>query len=304
MKAINQLNHPITIKKQYYQYMKFKKVLKWIGIVLLVFMGFGLIVYLKYLRPFMSKMKQTEMVQLDKNICIITGGGGNSGIINSDSLVVVVDTKMDDAADLLYKKVMEIAGTKPVLVINTHWHPDHVGGNPLFKNAGILAGGSYTEEDWKKEAGEKTLPNQWLKGKIVIPMGDDTLTVFNLAKNVHTSSDVMVYLHQHEILFGGDVILNKQAPVIMGNADGDAYIDVLNDLPNQMDIKTIVPGHGPIGGIEMITNFRDFFADMKLAASNPDKEKDLVAKYDSWNQLPIFMSPAATVSFFKKKNAK
>ena len=44
--------------------------------------------------------------------------------------------------------------------------------------------------------------------------------------------------------------------------------------------------------------------DMKLAASNPDKENELVAKYKDWNQIPIFMSPGATIGFFKKKSKK
>ena len=90
-----------------------KKVLKWLGITLLVFLFIGAFVYFKYLSPFLSKMKQTELVQIDKNLTIITGGGGNSGIISSDSLVIVVDTKMDDAATMLYQKVMAIAVASP-----------------------------------------------------------------------------------------------------------------------------------------------------------------------------------------------
>ena len=116
-----------------------KKILKWLGIGLLIFILIGAFAYFKYLRPFLSKMKQTEIVQIDKNLTIIIGGGGNSGIISSDSLVVVVDTKMDEAADMLYQKVMEIAGNKPLLVINTHWHPEHVNGNKFYKNATIIA---------------------------------------------------------------------------------------------------------------------------------------------------------------------
>ena len=252
----------------------------------------------------MAKMKQMEVVQIDKDLTIITGGGGNSGIIYSDSLVIVIDTKMDDAAETLHKKVLEIAGNKPVLVINTHLHPDHIGGNKLYDNSSILAGGSYSKEDWIKEAGAESLPNRWVQDQLMIPIGTDTLTVFNLAKDVHTQSDVMVYFHQRKVLFGGDVILNKQAPVIMGIADGDAYMEVLGNLPQKFEIKTIVPGHGPIGGVELIEQFNQFFTDMKEAATHTVKEKELIAKYSSWNQLPFFMSPKATMNHFKDKISK
>ena len=65
-------------------------------ILLLAITGFTL--YLIYLRPFMQNMKKVERIQVDSNLVIITGGGGNSGIILSDSLLVLVDTKMDEFA--------------------------------------------------------------------------------------------------------------------------------------------------------------------------------------------------------------
>jgi hypothetical protein len=70
------------------------------------------------------------------------------------------------------------------------------------------------------------------------------------------------------------------------------------------DIQKIVPGHGPMGGIEILDNFKQYFNDMKLAAADDSKKEDLIAKYKDWNQIPIIMSPAATVSAFKKMNDK
>ncbi|OYU94438.1 MAG: hypothetical protein CFE21_15625 [Bacteroidetes bacterium B1(2017)] len=277
-----------------------KKVFKYIGITLMSLVAIGAILFFIYLKPFMDKMKVTETIQLDPSITLVTGGGGNSGIIVGDSLVVVIDTKMDDAATEFHKQVMNLAGSKPILVINTHWHPDHVGGNKLFANQQILAGGSYDQDEWIKEAGKESLPTQWLLSQQIIPLGNDTLIVFNLAKDVHTPSDVMVYLPGHKLLFGGDVILNKQAPVLMGKASAAAYEEVLASLPSKMDIKTVVPGHGKIGGPEIITDFAAYFTDMREAASNSNKEEELVAKYKEWNQIPFFMSPKATIDHYKK----
>jgi glyoxylase-like metal-dependent hydrolase (beta-lactamase superfamily II) len=42
--------------------------------------------------------------------------------------VVVIDTKMMSNSEDLYKFAKEKAGQKPVIVINTHYHPDHVKG--------------------------------------------------------------------------------------------------------------------------------------------------------------------------------
>jgi len=278
-----------------------KKTLKWVGIIVLLLVAIGATLYMVYLRPFMQKMKQTTVVNYDKELTLVLGGGGNSGILVSDSLVVVIDTKMDEAAEQLFKTVKELAGNKPILVINTHYHPDHSTGNSFYVGQTIIAGGNYTKEFWIKEAGEKTLPTQWLQDRMDIKMGDDTVTLYNLAKNVHTASDIVVYLHKRKMLFGGDVILNKQAPAILGVSDPDGYLMAFDLLPKQFDIQKIVPGHGAIGGIEVINDFRQYFIDMKTAANDASKKDELVAKYKDWGQVPVFMSPGATISAIKKK---
>jgi glyoxylase-like metal-dependent hydrolase (beta-lactamase superfamily II) len=279
----------------------FVTILKWLGGIILVLGAVGFTLYMVYLRPFMNKMKQTATIQYDKELTLITGGGGNSGILCSDSLVIVIDTKMDDAAENLYKTVKGLAGSKPILVINTHDHPDHSGGNKLYKGSTIIAGGNYTPEGWTKDAGPESMPTVWLKTSMDIKMGDDTVTILNLGTNVHTASDIVVYLHKRKMLFTGDVILNKQAPVIMGVADPDAYVVAFDRLQKQFDIQKIVPGHGPVGGIEIIADFRQYFADMKTAAMDDSKASELKAKYKDWNQIPFVMSPGATISAFQKK---
>ncbi len=277
------------------------KVLKWIGIVLLLALAGAYVLYLIYVRPFTQKMKETSTVQYDKELTIVLGGGGNSGILVSDSLVIVIDTKMGEAAEQLYKKVKELAGTKHILVINTHAHPDHTEGNKLYKGATIIAGGSYTKDFWKGEAGEDAMPTEWLKAKMDIQLGDDTVTVLNMAKNIHTASDIVVYLHKRKMLFAGDIILNKQCPVLMGIADPDAYMAAFDQLPKLFDIQKIVPGHGAIGGTEIIDSFRQYFTDMRAAAIDGTKKDELTAKYKDWGQIPVFMSPNATVSFIGNK---
>jgi glyoxylase-like metal-dependent hydrolase (beta-lactamase superfamily II) len=281
-----------------------KKVLKVVAIVTLILLIAGGCVYMVYLRPFMQKMKQTTTIHYDKDLTIVLGGGGNSGILVSDSLVIVIDTKMDKAADEFYKRVKEIAGSKPILVVNTHIHPDHTGGNKNYSGQTIIAGGNYTAEEWKKENGAESLPTKFLKDRMDIPMGDDTATILNLHETIHTPSDVMVYLHRRKLLFTGDVILNKQAPVLMGVANPDGYLEAMDGLPKQFDIQKIVPGHGEIGGMEILNTFKQYFIDMKIAAENGDKEDELVAKYKDWNQVPWVMSPGATVRFIRDKNNK
>ena len=145
-----------------------------------------------------------------------------------------------------------------------------------------------------------------MKDSLVLHIGDETVTVLNLPFNAHTQSDIVVYLHNRKMLFGGDVILNQSAPAMFGmyGADANGYLQAFDLVESRFDITAVIPGHGPVGGKEVIDNYRIFFNDMKTAAAQPDKEKELVEKYKDYRQVPFLMSPEATVSYIRKSTAK
>ena len=149
------------------------------------------------------------------------------------------------------------------------------------------------------------MANQWLKGQNDIKIGDDTVTIVNFDRSAHTESDMFVYLHKRKMLFGGDVILNKQIPALVSKAaNADGYIAAFDFVTKKFTIEKVVPGHGPMGGIEVLKNFKQYFVDMETAAHDDTKKSELVAKYDDWTQLPFLMSPGATISLIKKNEGK
>ena len=283
-----------------------KKVLIGIGVLILILVAAAGGFYGLYVAPFLHAMMQTQTTQYDKQLTLITGGGGNTGILVSDSAVLVIDTKMDEPAKSLSETVHKLASNKPIIVINTHVHSDHTKGNPNYKGSTIIAGGNYDKAAFAKEAGDDGLATVWLKDSLVLHIGDETVTVLNLPFNAHTQSDIVVYLHNRKMLFGGDVILNQSAPAMFGmyGADANGYLQAFDLVESRFDITAVVPGHGPVGGKEVIDNYRIFFNDMKTAAAQPDKEKELVEKYKDYRQVPFLMSPEATVSYIRKSTAK
>lgn len=258
-----------------------------------------------YVYPFMQHMKQVTTIQYDPKLTLVIGGGGNSGILVSDSAVLVIDTKMNDAADSLYKTVKALAGNRPIIVVNTHIHPDHTSGNKLYEGQTIIAGGNYDKAFWIQECGDKGLPTVWVKDSLILHIGDETVTILNLPWNAHTQSDVFVYLQNRKMIFGGDVILNRQAaprfsgPLAKFHGNAYGYLRAFDYLPQRFDIAKVVPGHGEVGGPEVIATFKDFFTDMKLASLDQSKKKELLDKYKDWNQIPYLMSPSGTEDFFE-----
>src|SRR5262249_57897346 len=68
----------------------------------------------------------------------LTGQGGSLGVSTGTDGVLVID---DQFAPLHPKIAAAVAALDPRpirFVLNTHWHPDHAGGNELFGKGGAL----------------------------------------------------------------------------------------------------------------------------------------------------------------------
>ncbi len=254
--------------------------------------------------PAIRSMMQKETVVIDPNLTVLFGGGGNSGIVNGDSAVVVIDTKMMGASEDLYKLAKQKAGAKPIIVINTHYHGDHTKGNKYFKGSRIYIG-NYDKEFLQKNIDVENQPTDFVKDSVLINLGNEQVRAYNLGRG-HTYDDVVVYLSNHKILFTGDLIFNHRSPVLReeGGASVSGWIQRLDTILARWSGSTFVPGHGKIGDKEMVIAMRQYFIDMMDAAKNPDKEKQLTAKYSGWETMPGFSSPENTIEFIKKTEMK
>jgi len=263
-------------------------------IVVIIIAGFLIFVY-----PTFSKMLKTQTIKCDDSLTLVLGGGGNSGILVTDSAVVVIDTKMMKPAEKLAEKVKKIAGKKKIIVINTHFHPDHINGNKFYPGSQIYIG-NYDKDFLKKNVDADLMPNMIVTDSIFLTLGRDTLLLYNVGQ-AHTMDDVVVYIKNRKLLFSGDLIFNKRNPVLnkASNANIDKWIKVLDFILSK-DITTIVPGHGEPGGKEIAASLKEYFTDMETAAKDPDKASELKAKYRDWETMSIFASPDKTISYIKE----
>lgn len=239
--------------------------------------------------------------KLDDHLYAVLGEGGNSGVFICDTAVVVIDTKMKQGAERLYRWVNDRAKGKKIYIINTHVHKDHTSGNHLYSNAIIMAG-DYGVQFWDALSSKEDLPNRWLADTLLLPMGDDTLLIENVGQ-VHTFSDVIVYFKNRKVLFAGDIVLNKYHPYLDEHAGSNIenYINTLSGFIKEFTIKQVVPGHGEIGGSELVNNFRQYMIDMEDVAAYPDNEIKMREKYSKYLSLPLNRAGFdQTISFIQK----
>jgi cyclase len=273
--------------------MSLKRILFYLGGMIVI----GMICLLLYIYPFYTFFFSPEFTAIDKNLTIMSGAG-NSGILVTDSAVVVIDTKMGFMAKDLYKLVKEKAGSKKIIVINTHLHGDHIYGNKYFKGCPIYMGG-YSTDFIQKNIKPEYMPTVFVNDSLIIPLGDETIALYNMGQ-AHTFADLVVYLQHRKLLFTGDIVFNRINPALIRKEGTDLFkwIKVLDLIPSLWNIKTIIPGHGVPGGPELTVTMKQYFEDMHIAAIKPDKAPALFDRYNDWMRMPLMSSPDRTVDFF------
>ena len=100
----------------------------------------------------------------------------------------------------------------------------------------------------------------------------------------HTRGDQIVFLPDDGILFTGDLAEEKTFPIFPWFPPDDTDIDAANWIAVLDDClmlgpSIVVPGHGEIGGPEIISDVRDYIAslgDRVLAARGSGKTSDQI----------------------------
>ncbi|WP_019070487.1 MBL fold metallo-hydrolase [Streptomyces hokutonensis] len=187
----------------------------------------------------------------------------NAGLIVSRGRSALVDTAATEArARALREAVLGVTPTPPRTVINTHSHGDHTFGNFLFPEAvvvghertrtemdtvGLHLTGLWPDVCWGGV--EVVLPEVTFRERLTLHIGGTTAELLCLGP-AHTAADTVVWLPAQRVLFTGDLVMSGVTPFCpMGSVAGSVEaIAVLRSL----GARTVVTGHGPVGGTEVL----------------------------------------------------
>jgi glyoxylase-like metal-dependent hydrolase (beta-lactamase superfamily II) len=248
-------------------------------------------------------------------------GTSNSGLVNRGG-GLVVDTFWDlpHTRELIenYARVWK----EPVRrVVNTHHNGDHCWGNQLFPQAEIighrLCAAAFEKEspemmqrlrnamvsdepaiaelarslqEWDFSGIELRPPTALIEDRLDLDMDGLPLAVIYVGP-AHTAGDVIVHLPEQHILFAGDILFRLCTPIAWEGTH-ERWVAAL-DLMMALQPEVIVPGHGPLCGVEGPREMKAYleyvraearrFFDAGLSALEAAKRIDL-GPYANWTQ--------------------
>ena len=191
----------------------------------------------------------------------IGGYGEDSNIyLIIDKVISLVDAGTGRHFDRVAKNLQkfDLAPSDIELIINTHCHYDHVGGDRDFLNAGAceLAIHELDAEPLRKGDGiitcavlmgaelEPLEPTRLLRDGDRIELGELVLEVLHTPG--HTRGGICLYDSERQILFSGDTVFcGGVGRTDHPTGDLDAMIGSIMRLV-KLKVQKLLPGHGPI----------------------------------------------------------
>ena len=215
-----------------------------------------------------------EKIRLLKpNLYMITGGGANTLVRITPDGLIVVDTK-NPGADNYNRVIEEIksVSTLPVkFVLNTHHHPDHVGNNQAFIDAGAtVVGLDALKTRMASDPRTKDipgLPTQTFAKDYVLKLGGAEVHAHSFGRG-HTGDDTMVYFPDAKVVMVSDQITN--ATPIVDFANGGSAVEWTRILDGvlKLDFEMAIPGRGEPKSRAEVQAFREQFASLVSRASD------------------------------------
>ena len=190
----------------------------------------------------------------------------NTGFMVGGRGVISIDSCSTERRTRAYLDAIAEITDQPIrTLLNTHHHGDHTHGNYLFDGATIVAHewcrqemiatglpanvGVWTDVEWG--ALELDPPFVTYRDEVAVWVDDVRCELRHVGSPAHTTNDSIVWIPERSVLFAGDLLFNDCTPfVLMGSVTG--AIDVLQTVLKPLQARTIVPGHGPVSGPELI----------------------------------------------------
>lgn len=174
----------------------------------------------------------------------------------NDQEAYLFDTPMNE--ELTIELVSFIKDSMKIKIkgfVPNHSHDDCTAGMKYLNDRGITSYANIMTTNILSEE-NLALPQISFQDSLIIDFNNEEIICKYLGAG-HTSDNIVVWLPSEKVLFGGCMIKEMSSKSLGNIADADleqwpeTIKRVMNEFP---DAKYVIPGHGKVGGTELLTH--------------------------------------------------
>ncbi|MGD1850770.1 MAG: MBL fold metallo-hydrolase [Cyanophyceae cyanobacterium] len=204
-----------------------------------------------------------QVIPVRGNVYMVSGsnGAGNIGVLTGEIGPILIDSQVPGVTHNLQNVILSEFNRRAGLLINTHWHFDHTGGNRVLGETGLtiiahenvrerMAAGQVIEalDRTIPPAPAEALPAVTFTDSMVLHVNGEATQIFHVS-NAHTDGDTIIHFKNANVIHTGDVVFNGLYPFIDVSSGGsiNGMIDGVDQiLAIANDDTKLIPGHGPL----------------------------------------------------------
>jgi glyoxylase-like metal-dependent hydrolase (beta-lactamase superfamily II) len=246
---------------------------------------------------------EIQVLPVQGNVHMFTGAGGNTTVQVGKDGVLLVDTEFGPLVPKIMAEVRKLNRGPVRFIINTHFHPDHIGGNEAFvkmipqdptRPLAIIAHENVLNRLTTPVTGSVTPPPQFglptdeyfTKFKD-LHFNGEAIIIYH-EPNAHTDGDSVVLFRGSDVVSTGDIFTPEAYPFIDlehgGSVEGEiAALNHILELTvpahTQEGGTYVIPGHGHLCDEADVVEYRDMIAIVR------DRIVDLIKKGQNLAQV-------------------
>lgn len=222
----------------------------------------------------------------------------NVYVIHAEQHVYIIDTYLGpDIMKPVNQYIEELYSGKPLIIVNSHSHWDHVWGNSLYTSTLIISHTRCKENMRKDGLEELEKHTAYKRGQIILTYPNLTFTdkicfeedsVLMYHTPGHTEDEISVLDLHDKVLFAGDN-LERPIPYLMSK-NLNQYINTLEGYLN-LDTEIIIGGHTGCEDKNLIRHNLDYVKKV-LVGDTTEFESGEYAEYHKTNMAWLSSSVA------------
>ena len=197
--------------------------------------------------------------------------GGTIGYLVNDAGALAIDSQYADTAPLALAGLRQRTPKGVELVLNTHHHADHTGGNQVFRATTRRIVGHVNCLEWHRKAsaaakteGQQSYADTTFTDRWRTDFGGETVMARYYGPG-HTSGDAVIHFEKANVVHMGDLLFNRAHPNIDRPAGAQVayWVSVLDKVAAAHAADTIfIAGHGKDNNVQCtkaeLTHFRNY----------------------------------------------